>query len=184
MTTVLPGEGLFHTRVRAASQRLFWVGLLMALVGIVAIVFPMVSTLASTLFVGWALLFGGVFLLVGAFTVHGTGPFFGALLVTLLMIAAGVFLLFNPLAGALILTILLGVLFMLQGAVEFAFALEIRPNPSWIWMLLSALASIILAIIIAAGLPGISLVALGILLGVNFLTTGISYVLMSRALGS
>jgi uncharacterized membrane protein HdeD (DUF308 family) len=182
MTTLNPGEGLFHSRVRAASKRLFWVGLVMTLAGIAAILFPIVSTLASTIFVGWALLMGGVFLLVGAFAVHGTGHFFGALLVTLLMIAAGVFLLFNTLAGALILTILLGVLFMLQGAVEFAFAMEIRPNPSWIWMLLSAIASIVLAVIIAAGLPGISLIALGLLIGVNFVTTGIGYMFMSRSI--
>jgi uncharacterized membrane protein HdeD (DUF308 family) len=178
----MPGEGLFHSRVRAASKRLFWVGLVMTLAGIAAILFPIVSTLASTIFVGWALLLGGFFLLVGAFAVHGTGHFFGALLVTLLMIAAGVFLLFNTLAGALILTILLGVLFMLQGAVEFAFAMEIRPNPSWIWMLLSAIASIVLAVIIAAGLPGISLIALGLLIGVNFVTTGIGYMFMSRSI--
>ncbi|HEY4114628.1 MAG TPA: DUF308 domain-containing protein [Rhizomicrobium sp.] len=182
MTTAGPIESLFHSRVRAASKRLFWVGLLMTIAGVAAILFPIVSTLASTIFVGWALLLGGFFLLVGAFSVHGTGHFFGALLVTLLMIAAGVFLLFNPLAGALVLTILLGVLFMLQGAVEFAFAIEMRPNPSWIWMLLSALASIILAVIIAAGLPGISLVALGLLIGVNFLTTGLGYMFMSRSI--
>lgn len=182
MTSVLPGERLFHSRVRAGSKRLFWVGSLMTLAGIAAILFPIVSTLASTIFVGWALVFAGVFLLVGAFTVHGTGHFFGALLVTLLMIAGGVFLLFNTLAGAIVLTIVLGLLFMLQGAVEFAFALELRPNPSWIWMLLSAVASIVLAVIIAAGLPGVSLIALGLLIGVNFLTTGIGYLFMSRAI--
>jgi len=182
MTTVTPGEGLFHSRIRAASKNLFWVGLLMTIVGIAAIVFPMVSTLATALFVGWVILFAGVFLLVGAFSVHGTGPFFGALLTSLLMIAAGAYLLFHPLAGALVITIVIGVLFLIEGAVELGLAFEMRPNPAWIWMLISGLASIILAIVIAVGLPAISEVALGILLGVNFLTTGISYLLTSRAL--
>jgi uncharacterized membrane protein HdeD (DUF308 family) len=181
MTEILTGGSLLHTRLRASSRQLFWLGLAMTLVGIVAIVFPIVSTLAAALFVGWMLLLAGVFLFVGSFAIHGTGPFFGAMLMALLMIAAGVFLLFNPLAGALALTILLGVLFVVQGAFELALAFEMRPQRAWLWMLLSGAASVLLAVVIAAGLPGISLIALGILLGINFLSTGLGYLFASRA---
>ena len=181
MTDILSGGGLLHTRLRASSRQLFWLGLAMTLVGVLAIVFPIVSTLAAALFVGWTLLLAGIFLLVGSFTIHATGPFFGALLTALLMIAAGVFLLFNPLAGALALTILLGVLFLVQGAFELALAFEMRPQRAWVWMLLSGLASVVLAVVIAAGLPGISLIALGILLGINFLSTGLGYIFVSRS---
>ena len=180
MTDILTGGSLLHNRLHRSSRHLFWLGLAMSLVGIIAIIFPIVSTIAAALFVGWMLLLAGIFLFVGSFTIHGTGPFFGALLMALLMIAAGVFLLFNPLAGALALTILLGVLFLVQGAFELALAFEMRPHRAWIWMLLSGLASILLAIVIAAGLPAISLIALGILLGINFLTTGLGYLFASR----
>ena len=111
-----------------------------------------------------------------------TGPFFGALLIGLLTLIAGLFLVFNPISGALSLTILLGVLFLIQGAFELALAFEMRPAANWIWMLLSGLASVILAIVIALGLPGISVVALGILLGINFLSTGLGYIFASRAI--
>jgi uncharacterized membrane protein HdeD (DUF308 family) len=181
MTDTLMGGGLLHTRLRTSSRHLFWVGLAMTVVGLVAIVFPVVSTLAATLFVGWMLLLAGVFLFVGSFTIHGTGPFFGALLISLLTFGAGVFLLFNPLAGAVALTVLLGVLFLVQGAFEMTLALEMRPHSAWMWMLLSGLASVVLALIIAFGLPAISLIALGILLGINFLSTGLGYIFVSRA---
>jgi uncharacterized membrane protein HdeD (DUF308 family) len=150
----------------------------------VALVFPMISTLVAALFVGWIFLISGGFMFFGSFSIHGTGPFFGALLLSLLSIAAGVFLIFNPLAGAVALTLVVGVIFIFQGAFEIFFAFETRPHEGWGGMLISGLASVVLAVLIAAGWPGISLVALGILLGVNLLTTGLGYVFISRSLRS
>ncbi len=182
MTDVLSGESLLHGRLRASATKLLWVGLAMTLIGVVALVFPMISTLVAALWVGWIFLFSGIVMFVGAFNIHGTGPFFGALLISLLTTIAGVFLLFNPLAGALALTIVLAVIFLIQGAFEIAFAFEMRPARGWIWMLLSGAASVLLSIVIALGLPAISVIALGILLGINFLSTGLGYIFVSRSL--
>lgn len=131
---------------------------------------------------GWVLLIFGGIVLAASLAFHGTNPFFGALLLSLLSIAAGAFLVFNPLAGEVALTLLVGIIFMFQGAFEMAFALELRPYPSWVGMLISAIASIVIAALIAAGWPGISEVVLGILFGVNFLSTGVGYILVSRTL--
>ena len=173
---------LFHDRLREASGSLFWLGLAMVALGIAALVFPMIFTLAATLFVGWVFLLSGGFIFFGSFSIHGTGPFFGALLFSLLSIASGIFLLFNPLAGAVALTLLVGITFVFQGASEIAFAFEMRPLPGWAGMLISGIASIVMAVLIATGLPEISLIVLGILLGVNFLTTGLAYLFISQAL--
>ncbi|HVH75303.1 MAG TPA: DUF308 domain-containing protein [Stellaceae bacterium] len=182
MTDVPESEGLFHGRLRAASGRLFWIGSALVVLGIAAIVFPMISTLVATLLVGWVLLIAGGFGLFGSFSIHGTGPFFAALLLALLTLAAGLFLLLNPLAGALALTLMLGVIFVLQGASEIVFAVEMRPHGAWLGMLLSGIASLAMAALIAAGWPGISAIALGILLGVNFVSTGSGYIFVSRML--
>ncbi len=173
-------DSLFHGRIRAASGRLFWFGLAMTVLGIVAIVFPVMATLVATLLAGWVLIFSGGMTLAGAFSIHGTGPFFAGLLLGLLSLAAGVFLLFNPLAGALALTLMVGVLFLLQGAFEVLFAFEMRPHAGWVGMLLSGLVSVLMAVLIAAGWPGISVIVLGILLGVNFVSTGLGYMFVSR----
>ncbi len=173
-----------HQRLRASSNGLLWLGLAMSLVGIAAIIFPMISTLVATLLVGWVFIFAGALMFVGAFSIHGTGPFFGALLLSLVTLAGGAFLVFNPLAGALALTVVVAFIFMIEGAVELSFAFEIRPHTGWLGMLVSAIASIILALVIAAGLPGISVIVLGVLLGINFLTTGFGYIFVSRMLRS
>ena len=175
-------QSLFHGRLRAASGRLLWLGVALLVLGVAAIVFPMISTLVATLLVGWVLLIAGGFGLLGSFSIRGTGPFFGALLLALLTLAAGLFLLFNPLAGAVALTLMLGVIFVLQGASEIVFAVEMRPHGAWVGMLLSGIASLAVAALIAAGWPGISAIALGILLGVNFVSSGLGYIFVSRML--
>jgi uncharacterized membrane protein HdeD (DUF308 family) len=172
----------FHERLRAASTNLFWIGLLMVVLGFAAIVFPMISTIVATLLVGWVFLVAGLITLYGSFSIHGTGPFFGALLLALLSIMGGVYMLVNPVAGAAALTLVVGALFMIQGAYEIIFAFEVRPLPVWGSLLISGVASAILSLLIIAGWPGISMVALGLLLGVNFFSTGFAYIVISRAL--
>lgn len=175
-------ETHFHGRVRGASGRLFWLGLAMILLGFVAVAFPMVSTLVAALIVGWTLLFAGAITFVGSFSIHGTGPFFGALLTGLVSFAAGLFAVLHPDAAAVALTLILGIIFLIQGAFEIFLAFELRPLQGWWGMLLSGFASAVLAILIAAGWPAISAIALGVLMGVNFLTTGLGYLAVSRAL--
>lgn len=175
-------KSFFHGRIETASRLLFWSGLAMAVLGIAAIIFPMASTLVVTLIVGWMFLLFGVIQLFGSFSIHGTGPFFGALLVALLTFAAGVFLLANPVAAETSLTLVVAFLFSLQGASEVSFAFEIRPFPAWVGMLISGVISIGAAVLIVAAWPAISGILLGLVFGINFLSTGLANILVSRAL--
>ena len=173
-------ESVFHQQVRKESASLVWLGVAFLAIGVAALVFPMVSTLAATIFVGWMLIVSGLLSVFGAFSIRGAAPFFGALLFGLLSLAAGVFMLARPIGGELAITLALGVLFMVQGAFELFLAFELRPARAWSWMLVSALASILLSVLIIAGWPGSSLVTLGILIGVNFVSSGLGYVMIGN----
>lgn len=175
-------DNVFRSGAQSASQWLFWGGLAMVVLGIAALAFPMISTLVATVMVGWILLFSGSITLFGSFSIHGSGPFFGALLLSLLALAAGVFLLTNPVAGAVSLTLIAAGLFILQGAFEISFAIEMRPHPGWVSMLISGYISVVVAVLIIAAWPDISLVLLGILFGVNFASTGAAYMILSTSL--
>lgn len=180
MTTASVFDNLLESKIKPAAGRLFWLGLAMAVIGVVALVYPVVSTLAVTLFIGWVLIFTGAVTAIGAFSLQGTGPFFGALLLGLLSIALGVFFVFNPAAGAVSLTLALGALFAVQAAYEVVFAFEMRPNRGWGAMLVSGVASGVVSAVILTGWPGVSLIALGVLFGVNFISTGLAYIVVSR----
>ncbi len=172
----------FHGRLHGSATRLLWFGVALLVIGLAAILFPFFSGLAATVLTGWVLLLAGVLSLAAAFTIHGTGPFFGAVLFGLLSLAAGIFLLFNPLAGMVALTLVVGVMFLFQGAAEIVFALEMRPMGGWGMVLFSGIASIILAVIILGGWPATSVIVLGILLGINFITSGLGYIFTAQAI--
>ena len=184
MSTASLGFHPFQERLKTATRSMMWLGIGMIVLGVVALVFPLVSTLAITLFVGSLFLIYGAMSLGLSFSVKGAGPFFGALLFSLASIGAGIFTLFHPLAGAVVLTLMVGVLFMMQGASEAVFAFELRPAPGWVAMLTSAIASILLAVVIFVRWPAISLVVLGVLFGVNFISSGIGLIMVSRAVKS
>ncbi len=171
---------MLHDRLGTAAGRLFWLGVVLLALGVGAVIFPMVSSLVATAFIGWILLISGIVALTGSFSFHGAGPFFGALLLGLLSIAAVAFLLMKPLAGAVALTLMLGMIFMIKGAVELFFAFEMRPFPGRSGMLTSVIISIIMAVLILATWPGISMVVLGLLLGVNVISSGLGYIVVSR----
>jgi len=167
---------------RIASRRteFFWLGIAMAVIGILAIVFPFIATLSVEIMVGWLLLLVGIISIGGSFSVQGTGAFFGNLLLGLLYLGLGLYFLTHPGVGIIVLTMVLAALLMVEGAVQLAFSFEMRNRGGWFWMLLSGLVSIAAGLLIAAGLPGTSLFALGLLLGVSFLSTGISFIVLSQ----
>jgi uncharacterized membrane protein HdeD (DUF308 family) len=174
-------ENWLHDKVHQTADRLMWLGVALLVLGIVALAFPFFSTLVITLFVGWMLILSGLVALYGAFSLHGAAPFFGALLYGLISVAAGVFTIARPVGGALAVTLALSAVLLLQGAYELYFAFELRPMRGWGWMVGSGLASIALSLIILMGLPVTSLVALGIILGINFVSSGFALIMVGGA---
>lgn len=174
-------QDLFE-RLSAKKDAIFWTGVGLSIAGFLALLFPVISSLTVEIFIGWVLVIAGVATIYGAFSVEGTGPFFGQLMLGLLKLALGVYLITHPGVGMLALTLLLAAVFMVDGAVQFAFAFDLRPKDGWGWMLLSAIVSVAVGLLIAAGLPGTSLFALGLLVGINFLSTGIALIMLSNRL--
>ena len=162
------------------NEELFWGGVALAVLGAAALVFPAAATFAVAPMIGWLLVLSGVVTIWDAFTVEGTGPFFGELLIGLLKLAFGVYLFRHTDVSVVALTLLLAAIFMIDGAVQVAMAFELRPLEGWIWMLLAGLVAIGVGLLIAAELPRFSLVAVGIYIGISFLSTGIARIIVSR----
>jgi len=178
-----PGQEIFDALARKNDQ-LFWGGVAMAVVGALALVFPFGATFAIAVMAGWLLILAGGVTIADAFTVEGTGPFFGELLIGLLKLALGVYLVRHPDVSMVLLTLLLAAVFVIDGAAQLALAFELRPLDGWGWLLLSGIIAIAVGLLLAAELETMSLVSLGILLGVSFLTTGLARIVLSRRLSA
>lgn len=178
----LPGDMIDTLRENAGRFR--WLGIALIVVGVLAILFPVFASIAAKVMIGWFLLLTGALVLWHAFQARDWSGAIWSGLIGLLHLAAGVYLAFFPLTGLIGLTVLMAILFALQGGVELGLAWQHRPGhgregPGWAWMGISGLVSLGLAILLLMGLPGTALWALGLLLGINFLSSGISFVALA-----
>jgi uncharacterized membrane protein HdeD (DUF308 family) len=165
------------------SMREHWLlflieGIVLLVLGALAIIVPPLATLGITIFLGWLLLASGVVGLVTTFMARGAPGFAWSLVSALLGIAVGLMLLVWPLGGALSLTLVLTAFFIVEGAASIMYAFEHKRELSgrWAFMLMSGVVDLVLAAIIIAGLPGTALWALGVLVGINMLFGGASLV--------
>jgi uncharacterized membrane protein HdeD (DUF308 family) len=186
MTSTNPQLDDVGREVRQAI-RSHWVlfliqGIIMIILGILAVGEPMVATLAVTLFAGWLFLFSGIVGLAGIFTARRVPGFWWALITAILAIVVGIYLIWRPLSGVLSLTLAVGAFFGAQGIVQIITAIgHHQVLRSWVWVLLTGIANVILALIIWAGFPGTAEWVLGLLFGINLLLWGFSLVMTSIA---
>jgi len=179
------------SQIRSAfreSVRHHWVmflieGIVLVLLGILAILAPQLASLAATVFFGWILLLSGVIGLISTLRARHAPGFIWSLVSALLGIAAGVILLGWPVQGVFSLTAVLIAFLLIEGVVSILFALEHRRGLSgrWGWMLASGALDIVLGAILLAGLPGTALWALGLLIGINLIFGGWAMVGMALA---
>ncbi|WP_195930355.1 HdeD family acid-resistance protein [Hyphomicrobium album] len=176
-----PGQMIFAALAKK-NDRLYWGGVAMAIVGALALLFPFGATLAIAIMAGWLLILAGAVTIADAFTVEGTGPFFGQLLIGLLKLVLGIYLVRHPDVSMVLLTLLLAAVFVIDGAAQLAMAFELRPVDGWGWLLLAGIVAIAVGILLAAELDAMSQITLGILLGVSFLTSGLARIAVSHRL--
>jgi len=158
-------------------------GILLTLLGIVAIVFPYATTIAAKVAIGWLFLIGGIAEIVQSFSTKTWKAFFGNLLVGILYVLAGFWLAFFPLTGVLSLTLFLAFALILEGFLKLGMGFQIRQDTGWGWMVFSALMAILAGILLISGLPGTAVWAIGLLVGVNLLSAGVAYLMIGLTTG-
>jgi uncharacterized membrane protein HdeD (DUF308 family) len=172
-----------NAAVRAHWKAFLIEGILLAVLGLAAMILPPLASLAVTIFLGWMFLISGIAGLALTFWARAMPGFWWSLLSAVLGIIAGIVLLAQPVQGVLTLTIVVGVYFLAEGVATIMYALEHRRELSerWSWLLVAGLVDIVIAGIIITGLPGTALWAIGLLVGINLLFGGISLIGMAIA---
>ena len=170
------------TRSLHAHWRLFLAeGIVLLILGLLAIIVPQIATIAVAVFIGWILLVSGAVGLLATFRMRTAPGFWWSLISAILGIVAGILLFRSPVSGALSLTVILTVFLIVEGIVSILFAFEHKRELSGRWgaMLFSGLVDLFLAGIIIEGLPGTAAWAIGLLIGVNLVFGGTALIAMA-----
>lgn len=154
---------------------------LMILAGILAVAVPQAAGIAVNILVAWLLVFSGGAHLVFAWHTRGAGGIIWELLLGILYILVGGYLLFNPVAGLASLTLALAIYLFAEAVLEFILSFRLRPMPGSGWLLFDGIITLILAIMIWRTWPSSAEWAIGILVGVSMLFSGISRLMISMA---
>jgi uncharacterized membrane protein HdeD (DUF308 family) len=158
-------------------------GIVLVLLGLLAIVIPPLATLAVTILIGWLFLISGVMGLVTTFWAKGAPGFWWSLVSAIIAIIAGVILLASPVNGSVSLTLVLIVFFIIEGVASIMYGIEHRREATARggWIIVSGVIDLILAAIILSGLPGSAAWAIGLLVGINMVFGGTSLIAMALA---
>ena len=195
--TLIEMQRTIGETIRAHWRMYVFQGVVMIVLGVLAIAAPAFATITVDIYVGWLFLISGVLGLIAMFSARNVPGFLWTLITALLSIVVGGVLLWRPVEGALSLTLVLIAFFIVEGVFQAAAALIYRDAiPStWGWLLASGVADLALAAIIIAGClllrvcrsrarhyiawPGTAAWTLGLLVGVNLLTTGWAVVMVA-----
>jgi uncharacterized membrane protein HdeD (DUF308 family) len=165
----------------AGKGNMIW-GILMLICGLLAIGLPLASGIGVAIVIGWLLLISGVWhLLFGFRSGSGVGGFLWQLLLAIVYGAAGLMVLLYPLAGLAWLTLVLATFLLIEAALEFVLYFNIRRRVNAVWVLIDAIITLLLGILIWAHWPSSSVWAIGTLIGVSLIFSGISRLMLSSA---
>ena len=147
-------------------------GVLMVIAGIVALIYPFVSSVALVLFLGWILIISGIVQGISLIGAQNVPNFWLQLVSVVLSIIVGVLFLWRPGEAVVTLALLLIVFFMVEGFAKIVFSLTIRPLPNWGWVLASGIIGVLLSFYLWASLPITAIWLLGVLLGIQLICEG------------
>jgi uncharacterized membrane protein HdeD (DUF308 family) len=149
-------------------------GALLLVAGLLAIVLPFLAALTASLFLGWLLFMGSIFHFGYAWSQRGASAVVWQVLLGIIYLAASLSLLFAPIAGVLTLTLILAAYLAVEGIVEIALFFRLRSLPGAIWFLVDGVVSLLIAGLILAHWPSSSVWALGTLVGISLIFSGMA----------
>ena len=156
-------------------NRLTWLGWAVMVLGLLAIVSPLTAGKATVILVGLILLIAGLAQLLAAFRADqsGSSRVLTAMLGAITAVAA-VFVLAHPLLGLRFLTFLLVAYLVCEGFWKIIISLRSMHAAGYLWLLASGILSLLLGLLIWQQWPLAGTSAVGILVGVNLVGTGIA----------
>ena len=164
----------------ASTWSIVW-GVLLIIFGILAISSPMLAALAVNIVIAWLIVLAGVIHVILAFHTHGAGSLIWKLLVGIAYLCFGAYLLLHPVLGVASLTLLLACLFLIEGILNIVLFFRMRSMRGSSWVLIDGIVTLLLGLMIYLQWPSSSAWAIGTLVGISLLISGVTRVMLSLA---
>jgi len=176
MTEHSPAEVVRH----ASTWSIIW-GILLIVFGMLAIGSPFLAAIAVNAVIAWLIILAAGVHLMLAFNVHRAGSMIWKLLVGLAYLFFGIYLLMHPVLGVVTLALVLALLFLIEGILDIVLFFQMRSMRGSGWVLGDGIITLLLGLLIYLHWPSSSLWAIGTLVGVSMIISGVTRVMFSLA---
>jgi uncharacterized membrane protein HdeD (DUF308 family) len=162
-----------------AAKNMRWLGIALSALGIISILTPAVAGSAVVIVIGLIMLVAGAVQIMRGLRAEGWMEKVLTSVLGVITVAAGVMVIGHPLLGLTFLTLLLLAYFIAEGAWKIIASFRYRPVNGWGWLLVSGMLSLALGLLIWNQWPFSGLWAVGVLVGLNLLSTGVALITLS-----
>lgn len=153
-------------------------GITLIVLGIAAGSMAVATTIMTVVLMGAVLAVSGVLEIISAIRHQGHHSFWLQLLAGVLDGVVGVVIMTRPLAGAVVLTLMLAAFFLVGGVYRAVAAISLR-LPQWGWSLVSGGVDVLLGIMLLSGWPVSGLWFIGLCIGIGLVFRGWAWVMLS-----
>ena len=171
-----------YGEVKKRSGWSIFMGIVTTALGAFLVLSPMLTATITTVLFAWTLMLVGVAQFGFALNSQKAGQFFWKLLSSVVYVGCGVLLAASPAAGVATMTGILGWMLLVQGILQAVTAFRRRPLEGWGWFLFDAVCALLLGGMILAQWPISSVWAIGTLVGVSVMMSGISRIFIAGAI--
>jgi uncharacterized membrane protein HdeD (DUF308 family) len=165
---------------KASTLSILW-GVSLIILGMLAVGSPFLAAVAVNVFIAWLIVLAGVVHLTVAFHKREAGSVIWRLLVGFAYVFFGVYLIAHPALGVASLTLVLASLFLVEGILNIALFFQVRSIQGSAWLLIDGIITLLLGLMIYMQWPSSSAWAIGTLVGVSMIISGVTRVMLSLA---
>ena len=165
---------------QASTLPIVW-GVLLIVLGMAALGSPFLAAVAVNVAIAWLIVLAGAVHVILAFRAHGAGSMIWKLLVGIAYVCFGIYLILHPVLAVASLTLVLASLFLIEGVLDIVLFVKMRSVGGSTWVLLDGIITLLLGLMIYMQWPSSSAWAVGTLVGISMIFSGVARVMMSLA---
>ncbi|HUY17856.1 MAG TPA: HdeD family acid-resistance protein [Candidatus Binataceae bacterium] len=178
-------EGMLSSGIEEVRNHRAWFfiwGVLLIVLGCIAVGSSVLATLVSVMLLGWILIFGGVFAVIHGLMRRQWHGHLLNLLAGVLYAVTGLLMVTHTTMAALTLTLLIAMLLIVAGTFRLfvAFSLHLHHRG---WVALSGIVAIVLGLMILDAWPVSGLWVIGLFIGIDLIFDGWTEVMLAMVAG-